>query len=163
MTRDRALDDPEIRADLAFRDASERDRTRTSLVHCDECRHHVKAHDLASGQCNAPGCECQEFQRGGGPTWSPSRIVERQPCAMGCGAIVDVLEAALDAYEAVNVLLRKRGQPVPKAKAFICDACKRRDDDLVQGQREVERARRRPHHQTAMTGFERPEAAKGRP
>ncbi|MCA1833019.1 MAG: hypothetical protein ABR520_11155 [Mycobacteriales bacterium] len=140
MTRDLALDDPEVRADIAHREASRRDSTRSSLVDCDECGCHVKAHDLASGQCNTPACDCQEFQRGGGPTWSPPAIVERHPCAKSCGTIVDVPQEALDAFEAVNVLLGKRGQSVPKSKGFICDACKRRDDELVA-------ALRRPHQQ----------------
>lgn len=157
MTRDLALDDPEVLADQRLRAASERDRARSSLVTC-ECGHHVRDHHATTGLCMASDDDgtrrCEGFARAGGPTWSPPVIVERVPCAKGCSTIVDVLDSALAAFEAVNASLRKRGErPVAKAHGFICDACKREGDEL-------EQTRRRPHEQREI-GFdnERPMAA----
>lgn len=144
--------DPEITADLRLRADSERDRTRSSLVCCDECEHHVRDHDLASGQCNAAGCECDGFVRGGGPTWSPPAIVERWPCT-GCNTLVEVTQEALDVFAQMNRQLARRGER-PLAKRIPCASCRARDEELAQAQR-------RPHEQRTIAGLDA--GGKGRP
>lgn len=144
MTRLPGLD-PEVRADLALRDASTRDRSRSSLVCCDECEHHVREHDMASGQCLATGCECQGFVRGGGPTWSPPAIVERWPCT-GCNELVEVTQEAIDVFAQMNRQLARRGER-PLVKRIPCAKCKARDEELAQAQR-------RPHEQRTIAGLE---------
>lgn len=64
--------------------------------------------------------------------------VEHWPCR-GCGVLVGIPQAALDAHAAMDRLARRRdGRPL--AKTIPCDECKRKDDEL-------EQARRRPHEQ----------------
>ena len=152
MTRDIALDDPEVRADIAQRDASTRDRSRSSLVNCDDCGDHVRDHDFASGQCNAPGCDCQGFVRGGGPTWSPPAIVERWPCT-SCNALVDMPQDAIDVFQQMQRLCARQGQrPLPRR--VPCEACKR-------AEALADQARRRPQEQRTIAGLE--PGRKGRP
>jgi hypothetical protein len=135
--------DPEVLADLRARDASERDRTRSALVCCDRCEHHVRDHDQASGACDVHGCECQEFERGGGPTWSPPAIVERWPCT-GCNTLVEVTQEAIDLHAMFNRQLARQGKQ-PLARRIPCAACKARDEELAQAQR-------RPMKQIEMPG-----------
>jgi len=124
MTRLPGLD-PEVLADLRFRDDSERDRTRSSLVCCDDCKHHVRDHDCSVGPCRK--CECQEFVRGGGPSWSPPAIVEHWPCRGGCNAMVGVTREAVDARNAGNAMLaRRREKPIGRHEVVWCDDCNSR-------------------------------------
>ena len=77
--------------------------------------------------------------------------VEHWPCR-GCGTLVGIPQAALDAFEALDRIARKRdGRPL--ARTIPCEACKRKDDALVQAQR-------RPHEQRTIAGLE---PGKGRP
>ena len=140
MTRPPATD-PEVLADLRFRDESEHDRTRSSLVDCDDCKHHVRDHDCNVGPCSK--CECQEFVRGGGPRWAPPRIVERWPCT-GCNALVEMTAEALDVFEQMNRQLVRRGER-PLSRRIPCSSCKAREV-------EQEQARRRPHEQRLLPG-----------
>lgn len=81
--------------------------------------------------------------------------VEHWPCR-GCGTLVGIPQAALDAHAAMDRLARKRdGRPL--AKTIPCEACKRKDDELIAAQR-------RPHEQTKIPLDERTdESGKGRP
>lgn len=140
VTRPPGLD-PEVLADLRRRDASEHDRSRSALVCCDDCRHHVRAHDPATGRCDE--CGCEEYVRGGGPTWSTPAIAERWPCT-GCNALVEMTPEALDVWGQMNRQLAGRGQrPLPRR--IPCASCKAKDDERGQAQR-------RPMKQTEMPG-----------
>lgn len=78
--------------------------------------------------------------------------IEHWPCR-GCGAMVGIPQAALDAHAALDRLARKRdGRPL--ARTIPCDACKRKDDELVAAQR-------RPHEQRTIAGLA--PGGKGRP
>jgi hypothetical protein len=132
--------DPEVIADLRHRDASERDHTRSALVACDDCGHHVRDHDSNVGPCSK--CACTEFVRKGGPMgWRPPVIVERWPCT-SCNALVDMPLDAIEQHAAFNRLLAKRGDR-PLAKRIPCGDCKRRED-------EERVAKLRPHEQLAL-------------
>lgn len=138
-------DDPEVLADLRLRDASERDRTRSSPVHC-ECGHHVRDHHGTSGVCMAPigegeYCSCEQYSRGGGPIWSPPAIVERWPCT-GCNALVEMTADAIELHAKFSDRLVRRGER-PLVKRIPCASCKARED-------QDELARRRPHEQLAL-------------
>lgn len=130
--------DPEVLADLRTRDASERDRTRGSLVTC-ACGHHVRAHDAITGRCDQ--CDCEDFDRGAGPSWSPPAITERWPCT-GCNELVNMTADAIELHAMFSRQLERRGDR-PLAKRIPCADCKRRED-------ESEAARRRPHEQAEI-------------
>ena len=140
MTRPPGLD-PEVLADLRFRDASQRDRTRSALTDCDDCGDHVKLHDCNVGPCSAPGCECQEFIRGGGPRWSPPVIAERWPCS-NCGALVDITPEAIETHAKLSAELVRNGER-PLAKRIPCSKCKALEH-------EARIAARQPHEQREM-------------
>lgn len=131
--------DPEVLADLRHREASERDRSRSALVCCDGCKHHVRDHDSNVGPCSE--CDCQEFERSGGPRWSPPVIVERWPCT-GCNALVEMTSEALETHAQLSSQLERMGER-PLARRIPCTSCKAREDELA-------RARRRPHEQSQL-------------
>lgn len=130
--------DPEVLADLRRREASERDRTRSSPVTCD-CGHHVRSHDASTGRCD--DCDCEEFERAAGGSWSAPAIAERWPCS-GCNALVEMTSEAIELHAMFNRQLERRGER-PLAKRIPCATCKRADEELV-------RAQRRLHEQTEI-------------
>lgn len=146
--------DPEVLADLRFRDASERDPDRSSRVTC-ECTHRADAHDSTTGRCNE--CGCQEYERAAALTWSPPVIVERWPCT-GCNALVDMPRDAIEVHERFSRQLQRRGQP-PLVRRIPCERCKRREEAQEQS---------RPHEQRRIAGLDNERqgespARKGRP
>jgi hypothetical protein len=48
----------------------------------------------------------------------------------------------------------QREELLDRAKVVRCEDCRRVDEDLAATQRELERARRRPHEQQQMPGVE---------
>lgn len=133
MTRFPGLD-PEVLADL-------RDRERS-------------AHDLTRARrARNPFADAAKVEH-----------VEHWPCRGGCGAMIGVTAETCEAFAILSAERVRRGdRPLAKAQAVWCPDCKCRDEELAQAQRDGERARRRPHQQTAMI-LERPdEAGKGRP
>lgn len=103
MSDERFADDEEVRADLRARVSTEYDRSRT--------RAPLKAAE-ALGMGSAA-------------------IVAQWPCRGGCGALVDVTEAACDAMVQFNKHLRKRLEaPIDTAKTVFCAACRERGRKL---------------------------------
>jgi hypothetical protein len=135
--------DPEVLADLRHREASERDRSRSSLVTC-KCGHHVRSHDGTTGLCSQ--CACEEFERAAGGSWSPPPIVDRWPCT-GCNTLVDMTSEVIEMHAMFSRQLERSGGR-PLAKRIPCPDCKRRDDEL----RAMEREAKRPMQQTELPG-----------
>jgi hypothetical protein len=74
-------------------------------------------------------------------------IVEHWPCRKGCGAMVGVTRAGIDARETCNRRLATlREPPIGKHQVMWCPSCKRVDEELA-------RAQRRPHEQRTMPGI----------
>jgi hypothetical protein len=137
MTRDSALDDPEVRADLALRDRTARDR---------------------ANRRGPAGLDVGQDPDGLSPELArlyasaPDPVVERWPCIEGCGALVDMTTAAIERHTKFSEQLVRQGKS-PLVRRVPCAGCMARED----GQRQ---AQRRPHEQQHMAGMG---PAKGRP
>jgi hypothetical protein len=137
MTRDLALDDPEVRADLALREQTARDRR---------------------DRRGPEGLEQGQDPDGLSPALArlydsaPDPIVERWPCIEGCGALVDMTAAAIERHVKFSERLVRQGER-PLVRRVPCAGCMARADEQRQ-------ARRRPHEQRTIAGLE---PGKGRP
>lgn len=105
------ITDPEVLADLARRNASERERP---------------------GDRKAVGAN--------GKAWAPPVFVDHWPCRGGCSTMIGVTRDDVEIFQAMNrKLVATRQEPVPKSKVMWCPDCKRRDDELAQMERETKR------------------------
>lgn len=68
----------------------------------------------------------------GDPTltrWSPPPAIETWSCRGGCGARIEITREGIDARDAMNAELRRRGeQPVQDDEIAWCPRCKARHD-----------------------------------
>lgn len=141
MTRDLALDDPEVRADLALRERTARER---------------------SDRRGPAGLDRGQDPDGLSPALArlydsvPAPVVEHWPCRGGCGTMVGVPREGIEEFDAMNARLRAMRQaPVPKTQVMACPNCLRAEDAARQAQR-------RPHQQRQIPGLQRPmQAGKG--
>lgn len=110
VTRDSALDDPEVRADLALRDRSARDRPgRRGIV------------GLDVGQ-DPDGLSPDLARLYDSP---PDPIVESWPCRGGCGQNVGVTQVGLDRLAEANAMLARRGEkPIGRHEVMWCPNCR---------------------------------------
>jgi hypothetical protein len=137
MTRDAALDDPEVRVDLALRDRTARAR---------------------SDRRGPAGLDRGQDPDGLSPeiaqlyASTPDPIVERWPCIEGCGALVDMTAAAIERHTKFSERLERRGER-PLVRRVPCAGCMARADERRQAQRW-------PHEQRTIAGLE---PGKGRP
>lgn len=121
MTRDPALDDPEVRADLALRDRTARER---------------------ANRRGPAGLDVGQDPDGLSPALArlydsvPDPDVESWPCRGGCGRKVGVPQVAIERLAEANRMLVRRGEkPIGKHEVMWCPACRRRDDERAPAQR----------------------------
>ena len=121
MTRDPALDDPEVRADLALRDRTARER---------------------ANRRGPAGLDVGQDPDGLSPTLArlydsaPDPVVEHWPCRGRCGRMIGVTQAGIDRLrEANEKLAARRERPIGKHEVMWCPACRRRDDERAPAQR----------------------------
>lgn len=110
MTRDPALDDPEVCSDLALRDRTARDRP---------------------GRRGVAGLGAGQDPDGLSPALArlydsaPDPDVENWPCRGGCGRSVGVTQAGVEKLAEANRLLARRGEkPIGKHEVMWCPACR---------------------------------------
>lgn len=110
MTRDPAIDDPEVRSDLALRDRTARERP---------------------GRRGVVGLDVGQDPDGLSPALArlydgaPDPDVESWPCRGGCGRMVGVPQVAIDRLAEANRMLARRGEkPIARHEVMWCPSCR---------------------------------------
>ncbi len=138
MTRD-PITDPEILADLRLRDRTARER---------------------ADRRGPYGLDVGQDPDGLSPAIAalyasaPDPDVEHWPCRKGCGRMVGVTSAGIEAFESCNRKLKAmRQDPIGKHQVMWCPDCKRVDDEMAA----LQRGPRGPGSQTEIAGAGPPE------